>query len=317
MENNNKIFVVGSGAWGTAIANIISANGFDVSLWARSKKTKTKIKPEKKISRTTDIKSLDGADAIFLAVPTQAIRETLKKFPEIKKRVPLIILSKGIERGTLKLMSEVVEEFFPENPVATLSGPNFAGEIAKRKPAASVLASKNKTAAEELIKILSRENFRVYYSDDVIGAEIGGAVKNVIAIAAGISEGKKLGENARAAIITRGLAEIARLSLALGGKGETLMGLSGVGDLFLTASSKKSRNMKFGFELGRGAALNKLIKENKTIEGLFSSEAVMALSKKHSIEMPICQAVYNILYERRNVDEEIKKLLSRPVKEEF
>lgn len=317
MQNSNKIFVVGKGAWGTAIANILKANGADVSIISRSKKNKTKIKPDKKIKILTDVKTLGSADVIFLAVPAQAIRETLKKFPEIKKRVPFIILSKGIERGSLKLMSAVVEEFFPENPIAILSGPNFAAEVAKKKPAASALASKNKKAAEEIIKSLSNENFRIYYSDDVIGAEIGGAVKNVIAIAAGISEGKKLGENARAAIITRGLAEIARLSLALGGKGETLMGLSGVGDLFLTASSKKSRNMKFGFELGRGVSLQKLIKENKTIEGLFSSEAVIALARKHSIEMPICQAVYNILYERQNIDSEIKKLLSRPAKEEF
>ena len=316
MKNDRKIFVLGKGAWGTAIANLAAENGHSVCIWAR-KGSKAKAKAHKKVVTTSEIKSCADSDVIFLGVPAQSLREVLKKLPELKKRVPLVILSKGIERGTLKLMSEVAKEFFHGNPIAVLSGPNFAEEIVKKLPAATTLASQNKKAAEEVIEILTNEFFRVYYCEDVVGSQIGGAVKNVIAIAAGIADGKKLGDNARAAIITRGLAEIARLSLAMGGNGKTLMGLSGIGDLLLTATSKKSRNMRFGFELGKGTLLKKLIKENKTVEGLYSAEAVTQLAKKHGVEMPICQAVYNVLYERQEIKGEIKRLLSRPMKEEF
>jgi len=328
-----KIAIIGGGAWGTALAIKIAANGNDVSLWCRNpelalrinksrenKSYLSGIKLPKNINAVSDFADISSAEAIFLCIPAQHMREQMSDVRcRVSENVPLVICSKGIEEKSLKLMSEVVREIFQKNPIAILSGPNFASEIAAGLPAAATLACKNKKIGKEIAQILASNVFRIYQSTDIIGAEVGGAVKNVIAIACGIAMGKDYGENARAALITRGLAETTRLAAKLGGKTETLMGLAGIGDLVLTCSSTKSRNMSLGYELGKGGNLVKILKNrgHKVTEGVASSRSVALLAKKLKLEMPISAAVYAILHEGAGIDETIAGLLNRKTREEF
>ncbi len=332
MAKTVKIAVIGAGAWGTALSKVLSENGHDVALWSRNTEVISEINNKNKnssylpdiflprnINATRDFKNLEGSDALFLVTPAQNIRMLSKALQEIKLgNIPIVICSKGIEQETLKLMSEIVSEMLPANKIAVLSGPNFADEIARGLPAASTLACKDKKSGEDIVGMLNNNNFRIYLSDDVIGAEIGGAVKNVIAIACGIAVGRNLGENARAALITRGLAEIARLAKAKGGRPETLMGLAGMGDLVLTCSSLKSRNMSLGYELGQGKPLQAILKkrQGKVTEGLTTTHSVQALAASLKVEMPITETVYNILYKEQDIDIAIKSLLERPVRPE-
>ncbi len=324
-----KIAIIGAGAWGTALAIRIAANGYETILWSRNselalhinKAQENKpylpgIKLPKNIKVVSDFADISAAKGIFLAVPSQHLREICE---QIATNAPLIICCKGIEENSLKLMSEIVEEIFPKNPVAVLSGPNFASEIAAGFPAAATLACENKKTGEEIAKILASNIFRIYQSTDIISAEVGGAVKNVIAIACGVAMGKDYGENARAALITRGLAETMRLAVKLGGKPGTLMGLTGIGDLVLTCSSLKSRNMSLGYELGKGGDLAKILKNrgHKVTEGVASARSVAMLAKKLGIEMPISAAVYAILHEGADIDKTVSALLERSPKEEF
>ena len=259
-------------------------------------------------------KACEGLGLVLLVTPAQNLRTTANKLAKIlSKDIPVIICSKGIEKTTGMLMSEVFNEILPQNPLAVLSGPTFAKEVAENLPTAVTLASESNQLGEDLTKTLATPHFRIYRTNDVIGAEIGGAVKNVLAIACGIATGRKMGENARAALVTRGLAEIIRLARAKGAKVETLMGLSGIGDLTLTCSATQSRNFSLGVALGQGRCLKDVLDERNSIaEGVFSAESVSKLGEKLQVETPICSAVNSILNSGKNIDKIISDILKRP-----
>ena len=287
----NKITVVGSGSWGKALAQLFGA---DEIVAGRSEPT------------------IINAQYVFLAVEAQKYREVLAKHKFSPDSI-IIICSKGIEQKTLCLMHEVLEQTVP-NKYAVLSGPNFAEEIAKGLPAVATVASKDAAVREALSRDLARPNFRIYTSDDVASVEICGAVKNVMAIAAGVCVGRGLGENAKAALVTRGLAELARLSAAKGGKLETLFTPAGVGDLILTAGSTKSRNFEFGYNIGKEGKFdpNNINEARGVIEGYYTANSLYELAQKLGVEMPICITAYEILYKNKKVDEAINDLLKRP-----
>ena len=332
MSQPNSISVIGAGAWGTSLAIICNRSGADVTLWSRSKnleqtilqtRTNPRHLPDVFISPsirvTSDISKAAEANVLILAVPAQAIRPVCITLADmIDLHVPLVIASKGIESGSLLLLSEVIEAMLPSNPIMVLSGPNFAREAALGLPTATILASKHNGWLERLQFALSGRNFRPYITDDVISVQIGGAVKNVIALACGIAIGAELGENARAAIMTRGLAEMMRLAEAKGGSAETLSGLAGIGDLMLSCASTQSRNMALGFKIGQASLSDSDIPVTPTglAEGVITSEAVYDLSQKLGISMPISVTVANILRGRVTVQEGIETLLSRPLGKE-
>jgi len=325
----NKIGVVGGGAWGTALASVAArANaGETVRLWALEKDVVTSINKshentpflagielDARIKATNDYADLADRDAVLLVPPAQHLRVVLSALaPHLEKDVPLIICSKGIEQGTMKLMGEVASEAAPGHPLAVLSGPSFAADVAKGLPTAVTLACEDDALGNQLMEAVGLSTFRPYLSDDIAGAEIGGAVKNVIAIACGIAEGCKFGESARAALTARGFAEITRLGLALGAKRETMAGLSGLGDLILTCNSMQSRNMSLGAALGEGQSLKDIVASRNTVaEGVPTSGAVVALARSKGIEMPIAEAVNAIVTEEKTVSRAILDLLSRP-----
>lgn len=261
---------------------------------------------------------LSTADVVLLVIPAQFLRASCKSFSRFwKSGMPAVVCAKGIEQKTGALMSEILAKELPQAPIAVLSGPTFAAEAAIEKPTAVTLACADKTLGKHLVETLGTLSFRPYYSSDIISVEIGGAVKNVMAIAAGIVEGKKLGDNARAALITRGLAEISRLAVALGGKAETLMGLSGLGDLVLTANSTQSRNYSVGLALGEGKSLNEILSNRRSVaEGVYTAEAVVERARAVNVEMPICEGLMKIMNENVPVDDVLYSLLSRPFKSE-
>lgn len=324
-----KIGVIGAGAWGTALAIAATRAGSEVVLWSRrpqivddinrnrfNSKYLGGIQINKNITATLDIADVNWCDAILLVVPAQQLRGVCEKLGSIDKKVPFVICAKGVEHDSFALMSDVFAEYFPGNPVLILSGPNFADEVAKGLPACATLACEDKNAADKVISGLGSSTMRLYYSDDVIGAQIGGAIKNVIAIACGVAIGRGLGENARAALVTRGLAEIGRLCKKMGGKQETLLGLSGIGDIMLTCGSEKSRNTHFGIELGRGIKLEDVLAEGKTVEGVVTSKSVSMLADRLGVDMPISKAVKAILFDNAGIAETIKTLLERPFTDE-
>lgn len=326
-----KVTVLGAGAWGTALALQARAAGNDVILWAYLEEEKEEIQQTREnkqrlpgihipedIQVTCDLKEASQTDVLLVVTPAQAIRGFLEKLkPHLKDSHYLVFCSKGIDLTTGALLSEISEATIPGIPIAILSGPNFAQEIAQGKPGAATLATHEMTQSRWLASALSSSTFRIYPSDDIMGAQIGGALKNVIAIASGMVTGAKLGENARAALIARGLQEIARYGEFKGAKRETFMGLSGVGDLVLCCVSPTSRNMKFGFQLGEGKKVEDLLEGNVLTEGAHTVKAVMKLIKKHNLDMPICTAVYRILYEGKTIVEEMERLLTRPQKSEI
>jgi glycerol-3-phosphate dehydrogenase (NAD(P)+) len=271
------------------------------------------------IKATSDMSVAKEADVIILAVPSQALRSVLEVFKlhiDPKKSI-LVIACKGIEKKTSKLMSEVVEEVLPESTVAAISGPNFASEVAQTLPAAATLACSDQKAREKVLKAIGYINFKLYLSDDIIGVQIGGALKNVIAIATGIASGRGMGDNTIAFIITRGLAEISRLGVEKKAKSDTFYGLSGIGDLMLTCMSSQSRNYKLGRSIGRGAEIDDILDSTKmTVEGFHTAESIIQLAKKLKVDMPICQMVHSILYQGKTVNEAINTLLTRPVRQE-
>ncbi len=271
------------------------------------------------IAATGDLAELaSGADAVLLVTPAQFLRATAERLaPALAADLPLVICAKGIEQGTSAAMSEVVAETLPGRPIAMLAGPTFAAEVARDLPTAVTLACADAAAGEALVAALGTAHFRPYLSDDVIGAEIGGAVKNVLAIACGIAHGRAFGDNARAALITRGLAEMTRLAVAKGGRRETMMGLAGLGDLTLTCTSRQSRNYSLGEALGEGEQLDDILASRRSVaEGVFSAEAVVALGKKLGVEMPIAEAVDSVLNRGGTVDAAITGLLTRPFRAE-
>jgi glycerol-3-phosphate dehydrogenase (NAD(P)+) len=316
----SEIAILGAGAWGIALAMQAARAGNDVMLWARSgadRIVETRESPRlpgftlpEQVRVTGDIGLLSGT--AIAAVPTQALRAVLAAVTSVRE---LVICAKGIEIGTLRLPLEICAEMRPEAIAAVLTGPNFAHEIASGQPAAAVVAGLDQSLREEVMARLGTPAFRLYGSDDPIGAQLGGAAKNVIAIAAGAVTGAGLGENARAALITRGLAELARLTVALGGRAETVMGLSGLGDLLLTCTGAASRNFSLGLALGRGESLAGILAARQAVtEGVTTAPALVARAR--GLDMPICEAVAALLEERTTLHEAIVALLARPRRDE-
>jgi glycerol-3-phosphate dehydrogenase (NAD(P)+) len=261
---------------------------------------------------------LAGCDAILIVVPAQHMRATLKALaPHLKPGTPVALCSKGIERGTLKLMTDVLAEETPHASPAVLSGPSFASDVAKGLPTAVTLASPDRAIGEAWMRSIGRPHFRTYWSDDLVGAEAGGAIKNVLAIACGVCEGLGLGRSAHAALIARGFAEMTRLGVALGGKPETLAGLCGLGDLVLTCSSPQSRNMSFGMELGRGRSAREILATRTAVtEGAETAPAVVELGRRMGVDLPICEVVLDLIEERLSARAAVDRLLNRPMKDE-
>jgi glycerol-3-phosphate dehydrogenase (NAD(P)+) len=326
----DRLGVIGAGAWGTALAATARRAGRSVTLWGREADVVASVQaganprflpgialPEG-LSATTDPALATQVDAVLLVVPSQFLRSVCTLLaPCWPAGVPAVICAKGVETGSLALMTEVVAEVLPHAPQAVLSGPTFAAEVARGQPTAVTLACRDPDLGAALVAAIGTPTFRPYLSDDVIGAEVGGAVKNVLAIACGIVEGRGLGDNARAALITRGLAEIIRLAARLGGRPETLMGLSGLGDLILTASSTQSRNYSLGLALGQGETLADVLAGRSAVtEGVASAASVAGLARRQGVEMPIAEAVNAILHLGAGLDQAIAGLLSRPFRSE-
>jgi len=326
------IAVIGAGSWGTTLACLLSGKGYDVSLWVHDATLAEKIKETRtnnaylpditipdNIKVTTSIEeALKSARYILNAVPAQYVRAVFSKgLYYIPKEAIIVSLSKGIERGTLLTVSALLKKL-SSRPVAVLSGPSFAKEVIKKLPAAVTLAIDEKDNAYLLQEVFNIDNFRVYTHDDIIGVEIGGALKNVMAIASGISNSLGLGNNARASLITRGLAEMTRLGVAMGARAKTFSGLSGIGDLVLTCTSVLSRNYTVGTQLGKGLQIRDIVKEMKYVaEGVTTAESAYELAKKFNVEMPIVEQVYGVIYEARDPLKAVRNLMERSLKTEF
>ncbi len=323
-----RVAIVGGGAFGTAMACVLRRRGHDIALWAREPEVVVAINRERcnttflrgvtlpaGIVATDDLAhAARDAEFVVLAPPAQHMRAvTLALRPSLAPGTPVVSCSKGIERGSAVLMSQVLAETLPDSPVAVLGGPSFAGEIAIDLPTGVTLACADPVLGARLAGAIGSARFRVYLSDDVIGAQLGGVLKNVLAIACGIATGKKLGSNARATLVARGLAETVRLGLALGARLETFMGLSGIGDIDLSCNSPQSRNMSLGIALGEGRALATVLAERITVqEGVHSAEAVVALAERLGVDMPIARAVDRVLNHRADLDRVIADLLALP-----
>jgi glycerol-3-phosphate dehydrogenase (NAD(P)+) len=326
----DNIGVIGAGAWGTALACVAARSGSSnrsVTLWARESEVVATINHkhqndlylsgiplEPKILATGTFADFETCDAVLLVPPAQHLRTITKQLaPNLSKGTPLVICSKGIERGSQELMTDVLGEVAPGHPIAVLSGPSFAADVASGLPTAVTLACEDQALGRDLVQAIGLPTFRPYLSDDIIGAEIGGALKNVMAIACGIVEGAQLGESARSALTTRGFAEIVRLGISMGAKPETMQGLSGLGDLILTCSSRQSRNMSLGVALGEGQSLDEIMGNRNTVaEGVHTAGALVELAKSKQVEMPIAEAVEAIVTGTKSVKDAIADLLNRP-----
>jgi len=323
-----RLSVLGSGSWGSALAVHFGRNGFLVTQWCREEEIAEEINlkrrnsvflegvtyPESVKATGSPSEAIREADIVLSVIPTQFTGNFWREHRELLSGKTLICASKGIEVKSLKTLSKIYSQIFGDcKNYFVLSGPTFAKEIAQGLPAAAVIAGESEEETLKLVKTLNTKTFRFYASTDIIGVELGGALKNVIAIATGISDGMGLGNNARAALITRGLHEIKRLGKAMGAKEETFYGLSGVGDLVLTCTGNLSRNRQFGLSIGRGEGK---VDEKYVVEGVYTVKAVHQLSRKLKVEMPISEAVYKVIYEGREPVEVMEELLSRPVKEE-
>lgn len=326
------VAVLGGGAWGTALACVAQRAGRPVRLWARNPDVAAAISSGSnpvrlpgvalgtRIEASTDMaKVLDGADCILLATPAQTVRDVAGQFADlVPEGLPVALCAKGVERGSLKRMTQVLAEAAPKVRPCVFSGPTFAGEVARGLPTAITLAAEDQDAAQRVQAGVGSGSMRAYLSDDPIGAEIGGAVKNVIALAAGMAMGRGLGENARAALVSRGMAEMIRLAVAEGGRPETLMGLAGAGDLILTAMSETSRNTSFGIALGEGRRIQDVLAGRKAVtEGYWTAQAVAAMAERAGIDMPICRIVHEILNGDHELDAAVAQLMGRPVGAEF
>ncbi len=325
----NKVTVLGSGGWGMALALCAHKNGCKVTLWSpfkeevellREKRTNEKllkgiILPDD-IDITDDMSVVEGDTLTIIATPSIAVRSVAQKLKNYNDYGIVINVSKGLESGSLKRLSEVIREELPEAPLVILSGPSHAEEVARNVPTSLVAASKSLPASQAVQNILSSEHLRVYTSGDLVGVELGGALKNVIAIAAGICEGLKLGDNTKAALITRGLAEMCRLGVCMGARETTFSGLTGLGDLIVTCTSQHSRNNRFGFKLGNGQTVETAMEEVGTVEGYYASKLAFELANKYNIEMPIIRECYAILYENKDVKMALYDLMKRPGRSE-
>jgi len=326
-----RVGVVGAGAWGTALAQICAKAGLETVLWAREQEVAQAVNERREnplflpgvtldggVRATNDLADLARSDFILAVPPAQHMRATLQALgPLIPQGLPVVLCAKGIEQGSLKLMTEVLAETAPKAAPAVLSGPSFAGEVARGLPTAVTLACPDEALGWRLAETLATATFRPYLAADMIGAEAGGAVKNVLAIACGVAEGRGLGRSAHAALITRGFAEMTRLAVALGAQAETLAGLCGLGDLVLTCSSPQSRNMSLGLALGRGETLESALSGKLSVaEGAASAPAVRALAARLGVEAPICEAMAAILAGEIDVEAAIQSLLARPLRDE-
>ena len=332
MAEFQTISVIGAGAWGTALANLAAHRGAKVTLWAREEEVVEAVNSAhenivylKGVPLHEDLKpthvmaEAGGAEAFLFVVPVQHARAAIPalKAAAATLRAPVALCSKGIERETNLLMTEIFHEVWPEARLAVLSGPSFARDVAIGKPTAVTLACRDEVLGKRWAETIGAPHFRPYLSKDLIGAELGGAVKNVLAIAAGAVEGRGLGESARAALIARGFAEFKRLGVALGAQVETMAGLSGLGDLILTATSQQSRNMSLGFALGEGKSLDDVLgARNSVSEGVATAAGVVALGEKTGVDLPICKAVADLVAGVRSMDEIIADLLARPLRAE-
>ncbi len=326
-----KISVIGAGAWGTALAQTYAKAGHQVTLWVREESlAQTMIESNRnasylpdidldpRLAMTTDITVAVQADVILNVVPAQYIRQNLKLLaPLLRDKQPVVICAKGIEIASHSLLSDVFAEECPKAKLAFLTGPNFAGEIASGLPSASTLACADAEVGGYLQEALTAKNLRLYLTSDIIGAQVAGAIKNVIAIACGIASGLGLGESARAALVTRGLAEMSRLTVALGGDRTTLMGQCGVGDMMLTCSSMKSRNFSCGVALAQGQTMDQIVaSRNSVTEGISTAKAAIYLMDQYKVDMPIVRNVYACLYEGLSVQDAVTAILNRPARME-
>jgi glycerol-3-phosphate dehydrogenase (NAD(P)+) len=318
------VSVIGAGAWGTAIATAVTRAGNDVMLWARESDVVDAINTShenttflkgvelpQNIIATDNLAEAIAKDIVFMVTPAQFLESTCKQIKELglNNDTILVLCSKGITQNSLKMMNEVVEEVL-DNPVAVLSGPTFAIEIANGLPGSASLSSESNTTIEAVRHVIESDSFKIFPNNDVIGTEIGGSVKNVIAIACGIAEGSGLGESAKAALMVRGVREMVHMCEKLGGNPDTITHLCGVGDLILTANSQKSRNFSLGYALGKGEALEDIMNKRNTVaEGVASSESVVNLAKKIGASVPICAAVANIVHGKKDIDQTIRKLI--------
>ena len=325
MAPHNSVAVIGAGAWGTALAAAAARAGREVTFYARNAEAAEHmmgarenprlpgVKLDARIAVTSDVAHAARAEIILLAVPAQNVREaTAALAPHLAAATPVIACAKGIERGTHKFMTEVIAETAPDAVPAILSGPSFASDVARGLPTAVTLATRDEVLANTLVQALGSSTFRPYHTSDIRGVEIGGAAKNVLAIAAGIAVGRKLGASAQAALTTRGFSELVRLGRACGARTETMSGLSGLSDLILTCSSPQSRNLSLGIALGRGEARPR----DMLAEGEFTSPVLVELAASKNIELPVSNAVAAILSGVVTIDEAIENLLTRPFKAE-
>lgn len=327
-----RVAVIGAGAWGTALADMMAAAGHSVHIWALEDDVVKAVNARHEnpnflpgfslapsLKATHDLReALSGAELVVYATPSQHLRRVARDgSPYVTKNAVLAVASKGIEVDTLALMSDVVSAEVPGRPVVAVSGPSFASEVAKRQPTAIVAASDNPDAARLAQDALSSSTFRVYTHDDLIGVELGGALKNVMAVATGIAEGMGLGNNSRAALITRGLAEMTRLGVAIGARASTFAGLAGIGDLVLTCTGALSRNRAVGFEIGGGKSLDEALQGKTTVaEGVVTTRSAFALAQRKSVEMPIVSTVHRILFDGHSAKRAIPELMARGLRAE-
>ena len=325
-----KIAVIGSGGWGTAIAILLSSRGHNVYLWSWIQEETDRLKKDREnkeflpgVKFTDTIycshdmaKCTDGAELIITAAPSPATRTTAKQLsPHVKEGQKIVNISKGLEEGTLLRLSQVYKEEIPQADISVMSGPSHAEEVSRGLPTTNVVAARNHDIAKKIQDVFMNDVFRVYTGDDIIGVELGGALKNVIALCAGVSDGMGFGDNTKAALMTRGLAEITRLGVAMGAQRETFAGLSGAGDLIVTCTSMHSRNRRAGILLGQGKSLDDTLKEvHMVVEGVNTATAAYRLSQKYGVEMPITEAAYRVLYEGKSPREAVYDLMKRDKK---
>ncbi len=322
-----KIGVIGAGSWGTALSLVLAKNGKQVTLWSIMEQEIAMLKEKhehteklpgvilpKNVSFTTDLKeTIEGSEMLVLAVPSVFTRSTAKSMaPFVKEGQIIVCVAKGIEEDTLMTLTDIVAEEIPACDVAVMCGPSHAEEVGTGLPTTVVAGAKTKATAEKIQDAFMNEVFRVYTSPDVLGMELGGALKNVIALAAGMADGLGYGDNTKAALITRGITEISRLAMKMGARSETIFGLTGIGDLIVTCESRHSRNRKAGMLMGQGLTMEEATKEVKmVVEGIYSAKAALALARRYEVEIPIIQEVNRVLFENKSAKEAVSDLMLR------
>ena len=324
-----KISILGAGGWGMALAIVADMNGHSVTIWTPffdecegllkergNEKLLKGIKLPESIHITTNLSLVEGSDITVIATPSFAVRETAKRLKSIKDRGIIVSVAKGFESSTMLRLSEVIGEEINNSPIVALSGPSHAEEVARHIPTMLTSAGKNNEANEIVQKAFSNSFMRVYTNDDIIGVELGGALKNVMAVAAGICDGMGLGDNSKAALITRGLVEMSRLGVKMGAKEATFIGLTGLGDLIVTCTSAHSRNNRFGNLIGKGVSVEEALKTVGTVEGYYATDITIKIAQKYGVYMPITELCYGVLYENKSINDSVNLLMSRPFKSE-